>query len=83
MEERYNCAIEGDWGSLVSLWERDSEHQERRLHRRTGGQRDGNNHQEVDLGKTSKEALEMMSSGNVSKALKRKLSHGFTACRNK
>ena len=64
MAHHYKCVTAGDWGALVSLWERDMDKKQRRDETRQG-RRSGRDEEE----KLSKEVVGLITSGQISKAI--------------
>ena len=69
--QRFNALVKGDWGLLVKLWEKDKIFaQEKRLSQKSNSQRI------ISLDSKCRNAVNLISQGQVSKAANRINSHG-------
>ena len=72
---RFNALVRGDWGAVVVFWLKDKERREggaRQTHRQ--GDRDGGEEDETE--RVRREAVKLISKGQISKAVSRLNSHG-------
>ena len=68
---RYHCVVEGDWGRIVTAWERDREKLEeapRRVREET---------EEEQEARTSTEVRKLLYAGQVRRSMRRGTSHGL------
>ena len=70
--QRFNSLVEGNWGNLVSLWEKDKNSVEEKKQK-------GRSRKEADLEKKKRNAVSLISKGQVSKAVNRMNSHGMAS----
>ena len=84
VSQRFNCLVQGNWGTLLSLWVKDCEELGRVRQRR--GRRGRRTRQEIRNEdkqlKKKNEILSYISSGHISKAMKRLNSFGVADARD-
>ena len=69
------CVNQGDWGNLVTFWQKDSEHYARFIEKRQ--RRRTEQEQEKQMSRLRKDVLSFIHRGKVSKAANRITSHGI------
>ena len=72
--QRFNSLVKGDWGNLVKLWEKDRSAL-REEQKRRGTKRE----ERADSDRETRQAVELIAKGQVSKAMNRMNSHGMAS----